>query len=800
MEKPNRNAPLFHPALTPAPANTIPSSSPAFATPVDPIRLRNSQDPVKPSILPILLPPIILRPLAFRIFTKKHSLTLTSPALQTLANFIGKHCGSGWREEGLAEKVLDEIARAWKKNGGGVILPGEGEDLKKILHNIEGSMVGGRIVQQKRLSRQGSFAFGSRGFNEDSAGSYGRRAVMSKEDSQASLGLSTSAVEDDEESDHSKDPRDWLKVVGAFDQPRLLYNVTQKHFETIATPPSLLPDPAHKTQLFRNRYNLIYQRLLRNESFQTSSIAVSRNSTLQRLSSTMTTSQQAYKITPVANLLGRSGSTHLLLVLLTISPTGTLAVSDLTGSIALDLSHARPVPENGAWFTPGMVVLVDGVYEEEGSTAGPGLEGNGGVGGTIGGKFIGFSVGGPPCERREVTLGVSSIGGDGNLNAGGGFGWVDFLGVGSERASGSAMRKLEQRVLGRGSAQTSTEGRRRVVIMGEVNLDNVKSLQALKKVLGSYAAQPAEEAPMVVVLIGNFVRHAVLAGGGSGGSIEYKEYFDSLASALSDYPTVLQTATFVFVPGDNDPWSSAFSAGAATLLPKKGVPELFTSRIKRAFAAANAETDISGGKKTDGEAIWSTNPTRLTLFGPAQEVVFFRDDISGRLRRGAIRFKPLEPIPLPGPGNSQHHGQDVNQPIPNGDQEQRESMDIDHTIEMAESHVPAPKAKETSEQSMAPDIITARKLVKTVLDQGNLSPFPLSHRPVLWDYTGALQLYPLPSALVLMDSEAPPFALTYEGCHVMNPGPLVSQGRKGLAQWMEYDVRTRRGRIRETRV
>ena len=800
MEKPNRNAPLFHPALTPAPANTIPSSSPAFATPVDPIRLRNSQDPVKPSILPILLPPVILRPLAFRIFTKKHSLTLTSPALQTLANFIGKHCGSGWREEGLAEKVLDEIARAWKKNGGGVILPGEGEDLKKILHNIEGSMVGGRIVQQKKLSRQGSFAFGSRGFNEDSAGSDGRRAVTSKEESQASLGLSTLAVEDDDESDHSKDPRDWLKVVGAFDQPRLLYNVTQKHFETIATPPSLLPDPAHKTQLFRNRYNLIYQRLLRNESFQTSSIAVSRNSTLQRSSSTMTTSQQAYKITPVANLLGRSGSTHLLLVLLTISPTGTLAVSDLTGSIALDLSHARPVPENGAWFTPGMVVLVDGVYEEEGSTAGPGLEGNGGVGGTIGGKFIGFSVGGPPCERREVTLGVSSIGGDGNLNAGGGFGWVDFLGVGSERASGSAMRKLEQRVLGRSSAQTSTEGRRRVVIMGEVNLDNVKSLQALKKVLGSYAAQPAEEAPMVVVLIGNFVRHAVLAGGGSGGSIEYKEYFDSLASALSDYPTVLQTATFVFVPGDNDPWASAFSAGAATLLPKKGVPELFTSRIKRAFAAANAETDISGGKKTDGEAIWSTNPTRLTLFGPAQEVVFFRDDISGRLRRGAIRFKPLEPIPLPGPGNSQHHGQDVNPPIPNGDQEQRESMDIDHTIETAESHVPAPKAKETSEQSLAPDIITARKLVKTVLDQGNLSPFPLSHRPVLWDYTGALQLYPLPSALVLMDSEAPPFALTYEGCHVMNPGPLVSQGRKGLAQWMEYDVRTRRGRIRETRV
>lgn len=799
MEKPTCHASLSQAPPTPTSANPIPSSSPAFATPVHPIHLHNPPEPIKPSILPILLPPVTLRPLAFRIFTKKHNLTLTSPALQTLANFIGKHCGSGWREEGLAEKAIDEIARAWKKSGGGVIVAGEGEDLKKILGNVEESMVGGRIVQTKGFSRRGSFALSSRGLDEDTAGSVRSQATMAREDSKASIGLSTLVVDDDEENDQSIDPRQWLKVVGAFDQPRLTYNVNQKHFEIAATPPSLLPDPSHKTQLFRHRYNLIYQRLLRNESFQSSSIAVSRTSTLQRSSSTTMTAQQAYKITPVANLLGRSGSTHLLLGLLTISPTGTLAISDLSGSIALDLSHARPVPENGAWFTPGMIVLVDGVYEEGGSTAGPGLGGNGGVGGTIGGKFIGFSVGGPPCERREVTLGVTTISGNGNLNAGGGFGWVDFLGVGSERASGSAMRKVEQRVLGRSPMQTSTEGRRRLVIMGEVNLDNVKTLQALRKVMGSYAAKPAEEAPMVIILVGNFVRHAVLAGGGSGGSIEYKEYVDSIASVLSDYPTILQAATFIFVPGDNDPWASAFSAGAATMLPKKGVPELFTSRVKRAFAAANAEADRPGGRKTDGEAIWSTNPTRLTLFGPAQEVVFFRDDISGRLRRGAICFKPLKAEQVSESGTTQDLDPDTDSSIPTRDEEQRESINIDQAIETAESRVPVPKAKETSEQSGSSDLLTARKLVKTILDQGYLSPFPLSNRPILWDYAGALQLYPLPSALVLVDPEAPPFALTYEGCHVMNPGPLVPQSRSGLAQWMEYDTRTRRGKMRETR-
>lgn len=131
------------------------------------------------------------------------------------------------------------------------------------------------------------------------------------------------------------------------------------------------------------------------------------------------------------------------------------------------------------------------------------------------------------------------------------------------------------------------------------------------------------------------------------------------------------------------------------------------------------------------------------------------------------------------------------------DQAPNDSMDVDEAVETAESHIPAPKAKEPANSAGSIDLHIARKLVKTILDQGYLSPFPLSDRPVFWDHAGALQLYPLPTALVLMDPEAPPFAVTYEGCHVMNPGSLTPQGRRGVAQWMEYDARTRRGKIRE---
>jgi len=697
----------------------------------------------------------------------------------------------------LAEKVLDESARRWKQNGGGVIVPGEGEEVKSILRNLEGCMSGGKPLAKSRLSRSSSLPFGAS--DGDAAISEASSRAFGRDDSQTSLGMSFLGVEDDEDTSSAKDPRRWLKIIGAFDQPRLIYNVSQKHFESANTPPSLLPDPSHKTHLFRHRYNLIHQRLLRNESFQTSSIATAGTSELQRSSSAIGTVQQAYKLTPIANLLGRSGSSHLLLGLLTISPIGKLTLNDLTGSIGLDLQHARPVPEGGVWFTPGMIVLVDGIYEEEGSSAGPGLDSNRGVGGTLGGKFIAFSMGGPPCERREITLGVIGIGKDSISSAGGGFGWVDFLGVGSERAAGSAMRRLESDVLKKRISETPTEGRGRVVLLGEVQLDNARTSQALRKVLGLYAADQADQTPMIVVLMGNFVRHAVMKGGGSGDSIEYKEYFDSLASALSDYPTMLQNTTFVFVPGDNDPWASAFSAGAATVLPRNSVPELFTSRVKRAFASANAEVEKATGKKTSGEAIWSTNPTRLTLFGPSQEIVLFRDDVSGRLRRNAVRFRPSGSESADDKETAEKQTNDGYSAAEDGPPDPRDSMDTNTPVQTAESHMPAPKTKEVANSTVCTDLSTARRLVKTVLDQGYLSPFPLSDRPVLWDHAGALQLYPLPTAMVLMDPEAPPFAVTYEGCHVMNPGPLTSPSRRGVAQWMEYEAKGRRGTTREVR-
>ena len=737
----------------------VPSSSPGFGTPVHPLRSNKlTPIPTRTSVLPILLPPATLRPIAFRTFTRKHNLTLSSSALQSLAGFVGKHCGSGWREEGLAERVLDEVAKSWKKAGGGVIIEeGRGASLKTILETLEGNMSGGRLIDSKSTSKEGSTRTTSAG---------GMLSV------QPSMSMMTTI--DDQESNKPDDtvihPRHWIKVIGAFDTPRLAYNAEKKNFEVTKIKPSLFPEPSHKTALFRDRYNLVHQRLLRNELFQVP-LASSSMPTLQRSSSTFARSQ-CYKLTPVANLLGRSGTSHLLLGLLSISPTGELSLTDLTGSIVLDLSHARLIPKGGAWLTPGMFVLVDGIYEEEEIVRGSTLGGNFGIGGAIGGKFVGVTICGPPCERRETSLGMSIHGKNEDISSSGGFGWVDFLGVGSERAQGSRMRRIQTRCLREAHDGNQLNRRFKIVIMGEVNLDNTKTMDALRKVFSLYNDSAVQERPLLFVLVGNFVQKAIINGGGQGGSIEYKECFDMLALVLSDFPSLLQRSTFIFVPGDNDPWSSSFSAGASSTIPRHAIPNLFTSRVKRAFASANSQMDRNQVSEPPGEAIWTTNPSRISLFGPVHDIAILRDDISGRLRRNAVTVG--------------HNAADM-------------GGDSSSAVEPEEQIHAGDQQRAGISNQTSPVTLSARKLIKSVLDQGTMSPFPQSVRPILWDYASSLQLYPLPTAFILADPETAPFCLTYEGCHVMNPARFLPEGGLSTMTWVEYDILKNRGRVKEDR-
>lgn len=216
--------------LNPLPSDNIPSSSPAFATPLQPIRPPANKEPIQPpafkptTVLPINLPVSILRPVACRVF-KRYNLVLQTPALLALATFIGKNCGTGWKDQGLAEGVLEEVAKTWKKQSNGSLVSNDGDVLKNILKTVESCMSGGRITSGKGLSRQSSFAFGE-GAQQDALPT--RPSLQPAE----SFGISRLEIaKESDEEDILKDPREWIKVIDAFDQPRMIYDTTKKHFE-----------------------------------------------------------------------------------------------------------------------------------------------------------------------------------------------------------------------------------------------------------------------------------------------------------------------------------------------------------------------------------------------------------------------------------------------------------------------------------------------------------------------------------------------------------------------------------------
>jgi DNA polymerase epsilon subunit 2 len=101
--------------------------------------------------------------------------------------------------------------------------------------------------------------------------------------------------------------------------------------------------------------------------------------------------------------------------------------------------------------------------------------------------------------------------------------------------------------------------------------------------------------------------------------------------------------------------------------------------------------------------------------------------------------------------------------------------------------------RQLSSPHVPPDLVESRKVSRTLLDQGHLSPFPLSKRPVVWECDQALSLSPLPSVLVLADTTTPQFKVTYEGCHVINPGPFMERNK---VNWMEYHPSTKTTEIR----
>ncbi|KAK6505068.1 DNA-directed DNA polymerase epsilon, subunit B [Arthrobotrys musiformis] len=716
----------FHPLNS----SQFPAPRPREAPP----RGQPTRPAAPPRILAVDIPPSSLRPLAFRIFTKKHNLTLKSEALALLCSFIGRKCGADWKTSGSAEKLLEEVARTWKRNEGTAAILVDGNDaLKAVIRDLE--VEGPGANKASLLTRGESFDFAG-------AGGMNTASPAGDDDGEGSSQLQPAGkmVIASKTGPNLEDinPKDYIHVIDAFAQPKYKYNHSRKQFER-GQKPSLLPDATSKAQIFLTRYYLIHHRLLRNPSFQPPTFAPS-NSMTSRGTKTY------FKITPIAHLLGRSGRPFFIFGLLSTSPdTGQLMLEDPTGSIQLDITHARPIPEDGVWFCPGSFVVVDGTFEADG-------------------RFTAYTIGQPPSERRETSAEV--------------FGHMDFLGINmplefsTGGGGGRGLRLAEKRL--------ANEGKGKVVVLSQVHLDLPKTHEALTKLFEKWETEAngedEVEVPAVVIMCGGFVSDGFGVGNGSLG---YKEALDTFAVTIGPFNTLLTRTTFVLVPSDGDPWGAAFTGGASGALPRKGVPDVFPGKLKRVFTVANNAINKKDGG--GGRVVLGSNPCRIGYF--TREIVVFRDDLGARFVRNAVRFKAL---------NSNDDTGESTQAGKNGEGHE---MDVDGLS--GANDLPSTQQEEeetTPVQNVVPDSVKmARKLVKTILDQSYLSPYPVNIRPVLWDYTHALTLFPLPNYLILADSSTPPFTVTYEGCHVVNPGAFLVADERRKARFAEFVVGAQAG-------
>ncbi|QLQ78631.1 hypothetical protein HG537_0A08790 [Torulaspora globosa] len=664
------------------------------------------------TVLPVKIDPPLLRPIAYRVLSKKYGLNIKSDGLVALADVVGSMFGMHWKRNADTVRFLETFALVWRQQERGLFVDEQGVvDVVKELKERERVSEPVAAVEPVRKARNGTIdGMLVRDKTED--------AVLVEDTEQPSETVSE-PIADEEHLDW----RNYFKVVNAADQAKFSYDPVKLTFvftpakrddngDFRASLASRICDTSASARLFPNRFHLVRNKVMRNENFQdmddfnplSSIVAIQRD-----LDKTSASISAAMSITQIKNLLGRDGQNFLLLGLLSRNSKGNWCMEDLSGTIEIDISQT--LPTSGLYYVPGCIVLVEGIYF------------------TVGNKFHVSSITHPPGEKREQTL--EAIG---NL---------DLLGLHGHTSSNYISRLDNELKIRLYYLEKELTDHRIVILGGDIFLDEIDTMQALRKVLTRLNDDP----PTVIIFHGSFTAvpvHASMNSKNISSTVQYRNNFDELADLISQLDNIAESSTLIFVPGVNDAWGSMASMGAAHVLPQQPMPSRFTQKLK----------------KVCKKVIFASNPARMAYL--SQEIVIIRDDITERFKRHSVPF-PMEDLARSDDGSANPEVTTIRQLI------------------KADDQLPM-KVRES------------RKLVKTVLDQGHLSPFLTSIRPIVWSNDNALTLHPIPSTLIFCDTTAPRFDLTYNGCKALNPGKFTI-GRR--ARYIEYNPSMKKASMEE---
>lgn len=307
----------------------------------------------------------------------------------------------------------------------------------------------------------------------------------------------------------------------------------------------------------------------------------------------------------------------------------------------------------------------------------------------------------------------------------------------------------------------------RLIFMGtDCFLDKPKTIEGLTKFFNKLELKlqdSVDYTPLAMVFSGSFVSIPLIATSMSSTSVpnsaSYKNCFDSLANLVLKYPNIVASVKFILIPGSNDPWQSTFALGGSTsiIYPQTPIPTIFTNRLARVLPKGNL--------------LVGWNPIRINYL--SQEIAIMRDDITQKLKRNDIIFQTeleMEQETLERERQREREGND--------------EIGVEEILGQLQLHLFVPTK-----------IKQARKLVKTILDQGNLQPFTTNLKVIKPYYEHTVRLEPLPTILIINDSTSSPFEVTYNGCKVVNVGPLIAANRK--LNYVEYQPSSKKFDFKE---
>lgn len=682
--------------------------------------------------LPVKIQPGLLRPLAYRVLSKKYGLNIKSDGLAALADYIGNRFGMNWRKDSGTFKFLEQFAAIWDQQERGLFIDRVGveEVIKEVKERSKASQIPKKVAGEESQSSVRPKTLDN--FLANRQPSAAEQNILPSSLVAPDVDQDVTDVTEEAQRMEVDEPalptdsgdldwQDYFKIIDAFAQQNFIYDHTTRQYRLKGQRArKVIPQAESNVAMFANRYHVVKDRVMRNDLFQghgdtfnpLSSIAGPMSSGPGSFSS------QNMTITQIKNLLGRDGRSFLLLGLLRPNYKGGWSLEDPSGSVEVDLSQA--IPTVGTFYVSGCILLAEGIYFSAGH------------------KFHVASLAHPPGERREATMDAI-----GNL---------DLLGVHQQSSPNYISRIDKDLKIRMHLLERELTDHRFAFLGGDLFLDQPQILEALRKVFAKLEGDP----PTMMVLQGSFSSaplFPVMSSKNISATSAYKNNFDALALLLLNFERLINETTFVFIPGNNDPWSSTVSLGTAGVWPQKPIPGIFAQRINRVCKKIH----------------WGSNPTRVAYL--SQELILVRDDINGRFKRHNIAFPAImDDEEYGGEVADSALAQDALMPELNDNYE-----GIDQLVK--------------SQDQLAASVQESRRLVKTILDQGHISPFVSSTRPVIWNLDHTLHLTPIPSLMVICDTTASQFEVTYNGCKSVNVGSFLYKRR---ARYVEYRPSSRK--------